>query len=109
MTSEKGKEKETGPERQLREGAGRPPTRVRWRWSPEKFRARLRACGLTPGEVERYLRRCDPPVLANVALYRVNVVPAVETAAALAEVLGCEVRDFMEQVDPLAGGDGEAE
>jgi len=86
-----------------REMKGRPPSRVRWAWSPAKFKAALAARKLTPGEVERWLKRCDPPVIANVYLYTQRVVPAVETAAALAEALDCEVSDFMEAVEPQGG------
>jgi len=46
-------------------------------------------------------------VIANVYLYTQRVVPAVETAAALAEALDCEVSDFMEAVEPQGGREAE--
>jgi hypothetical protein len=96
-----------GKDTARRETLGRPPSRVRWAWSPSKFRAALERRQVTAWDVERWLRRCDPPVIANVTLYTKTVVPAVETAAALAEALGCEVSEFMEPVPPKGGGEVE--
>ena len=88
----------------LREGQGRPPQKVKFRFDPLRLRRALRDRRMASSELTRYLREQKPPVLAAINSYLAGTVPSIETATAIAEALNCDVRDFMTAVD---GGQGD--